>query len=121
LETGVEILPVFDDQGGHYLLLKVGWYHKKRIRATTVYVRLRNGKFWVEEDVTENGIATDLQKAGVPAEDIVLVSGFRKKLPSLLQLQQRVRDQFVRHRLAIIEPETAFRSAGTAWTYVGGP
>jgi hypothetical protein len=71
-ETGVEISPVFDDQGGHYLLLKVGWHHKKRVRATTVYVRLRNGKFWVEEDLTENGIATDLQKAGVPAEDIVL-------------------------------------------------
>ncbi len=38
----------------------------------TVYVRLLNGKFWIEEDWTENGIATDLVRAGVDKEDIVL-------------------------------------------------
>jgi hypothetical protein len=38
----------------------------------TVYVRLRDGKFWVEEDWTEEGIATALLTAGVPKEDIVL-------------------------------------------------
>jgi len=38
----------------------------------TVYVRIRNGKFWIEEDWTEDGIANDLVRAGVPKEDIVL-------------------------------------------------
>ena len=38
----------------------------------TVYVRIRDGKFWIEEDWTEDGIATDLVRAGVPKEDIVL-------------------------------------------------
>jgi hypothetical protein len=38
----------------------------------TIYVRIRNGKFWIEEDWTEDGIATDLVREGVPKEDIVL-------------------------------------------------
>ena len=29
-------------------------------------------KFWIEEDWTEDGIAADLVRAGVPKEDIVL-------------------------------------------------
>jgi hypothetical protein len=35
-------------------------------------VRLCHGKFWIEDDMTEEGIATDLLQAGVPKEDIVL-------------------------------------------------
>jgi hypothetical protein len=38
----------------------------------TVYVRIRDHKFWIEEDLTEDGIANDLVQAGVPPEDIVL-------------------------------------------------
>lgn len=43
-----------------------------RITGITVYVRIRDGKIWIEEDWTENGIATDIVRAGVPKEDIVL-------------------------------------------------
>ena len=42
------------------------------IRGITLYVRLCHGKFWIEDDMTEEGIATDLLQAGVPKEDIVL-------------------------------------------------
>lgn len=62
----------FDEERDHYMLLKTGWSPRGRIRTATVYVRLRNGKFWIEEDLTENGIATDLVAAGVPRQDIVL-------------------------------------------------
>ena len=63
---------VFDEERDQYLLLKVGWMGKRRIRGTTLYVRLYHGKFWIEDDMTEEGIATDLVQAGVPKEDIVL-------------------------------------------------
>ena len=52
--------------------MTVGWAEQRRIRGTTVYVRIRNDKFWIEEDWLENGITTDLLNAGVPKEDIVL-------------------------------------------------
>lgn len=69
---GVETVCVFDEERDHYLLLNLGWSQRRRVRGTTLYVRLHNGKFWIEEDWTEDGIATHLVKAGVPKEDIVL-------------------------------------------------
>jgi len=68
----VETEVVFDEQHDHYLLLNVGWSGRKRFRGTTVYLRLRNGKIWVEEDWLEEGIVKDLVAAGVPKSDIVL-------------------------------------------------
>ena len=35
-------------------------------------VQLHDGKIWIEKDTTEDGIATDLMREGVPREDIVL-------------------------------------------------
>lgn len=69
---GVETQCVFDEDHDQYLVLNVGWADRRRIRNTTLHVRLRNGKVWVEEDWTEEGIATALVRAGVPHEDIVL-------------------------------------------------
>lgn len=37
-----------------------------------VYLRIREGKIWVEEDWTKQGVVNDLLAAGVPHEDIVL-------------------------------------------------
>jgi len=69
---GVETLCIFDEERDHYLLVTVGWAQNHRVRNTTLYVRLRDGKFWIEEDWTEEGIAMDLLHAGVPKDDIVL-------------------------------------------------
>jgi hypothetical protein len=37
-----------------------------------IHLRLRGGKVWVEEDWTEQGVATDLLAAGMEREAIVL-------------------------------------------------
>ena len=44
----------------------------KRIDRTWVHVQLKDGKFWVNEDQTQNGIAVDLMNAGIPKDQIVL-------------------------------------------------
>lgn len=80
--SDVESVLVADEERDHYLWLKVGWSHGQRIKAITVYVRLRKGQFWVEEDWTEDGIATELMEAGVPAEDIVLAFHSPETRPS---------------------------------------
>lgn len=71
-ESGVDCECVFDDEHGHYLLVKTGWSGTRRIRATTLHLRLRNEKIWIEEDMTEEGVAAELMARGVPKEDIVL-------------------------------------------------
>jgi hypothetical protein len=63
---------VFDDEHGHYLLVKIGWIGSRRVRATTAHLRIRDGKIWIEEDMTEEGLASELMAQGVPKEDIVL-------------------------------------------------
>ncbi len=72
LRDGLETLPVCDDRRGQYLLLNVGWQLGQRVRGTTVHVRLKDGKFWVEDDMTDLAIADMLVEAGVPKKDIVL-------------------------------------------------
>ena len=71
-EKNVEIYCVFDEAHDHYMLVEYGWAGQKRVKRTWLYVRLKSGKFWIEEDRTEEGIATDLLRADVPNEDIVL-------------------------------------------------
>ncbi len=71
-DSAVESVCVFDEIHDHYLLILMGWEGSERVKSVMIHVRLHNGKFWIEEDWTEDGIATDLLRAGVSAEKIVL-------------------------------------------------
>lgn len=71
-ETGVDTDTISDDEHGEYLLMRIGWRGETRVRRSVFYLRLRNGKIWIEEDWTKEGIATELMSRGVPREDIVL-------------------------------------------------
>ena len=69
---GVEHFLIADEKNDHYVWFNLGWHERKRIKSITVYVRICNKKFWIEEDLTEEGIANVLVEEGVPKEDIVL-------------------------------------------------
>ena len=69
---GEEVDCVFDEQRDHYLLLKYGWPRGKPAHYTKLHARLHKGKIWIEADLTEEGLATELIEAGIPKEDIVL-------------------------------------------------
>ena len=68
----IETFLVVDEAKAHYIWMNLGWQNGERVTGMTVYVRIRNYKFWIEEDWTEEGIATALVREGVPKEDIVL-------------------------------------------------
>jgi XisI protein len=63
---------VFDETHDHYLWLTVDWQGNKRHKYTHVHIRIKNEKIYIEEDWTEEGIATELLREGVTKEDIVL-------------------------------------------------
>src|SRR5882672_3317636 len=71
-KTDVETEIIADDAHGQYLVMRVGWRGETRVRRPLFYLRLKDGKIWVEEDWTKEGIALELVQAGVPREDIVL-------------------------------------------------
>jgi hypothetical protein len=73
-KPNVETLLICDTDSDNYLLMLLGWTgDEDRVRRTILHVRIRDGKFWIEEDATEHGIATDLMRAKVSNLDVVLV------------------------------------------------
>ncbi|MFN8541142.1 MAG: XisI protein [Thermomicrobiales bacterium] len=68
----VETLLAFDEEHDQYLWLEVGWEDRHRVTRTIVHARIRDGVIWIEQDWTEDGIASDLWRAGVPHDAIVL-------------------------------------------------
>jgi hypothetical protein len=71
-QTDIETELTFDEERDHYMLLRIGWTPQGRLFVPTLYARLRNGKIWIENDWTEEGLATGLLENGVPPEDVVL-------------------------------------------------
>lgn len=63
---------VFDEIHDQYLLILMGWDRDERIKNTMIHVRLKDGKIWIEEDWTEEGIATELLQKGISKDAIVL-------------------------------------------------
>jgi hypothetical protein len=66
---------VFDTEDDHYLLLITGREGVKRVHGCLVHIDIIGEKIWVQRDGTEDGITTELLRAGVPKDRIVL--GFR--------------------------------------------
>jgi hypothetical protein len=63
---------IFDREQDHYVLMLVGWDGVRREHGCLIHVDLIDGKFWIQRDGTERGIAQDLLDAGVPKTRIVL-------------------------------------------------
>lgn len=68
----IDTVLALDEQRDQYFWLRVGWSQKNHITNMIVYVRIKDEKIYIEQDLTEEGIATELLREGVPPEDIVL-------------------------------------------------
>ena len=63
---------VFDEKNDRYLIMSVGWEGNiRRIHGCLAHLDIINGKVWIQRDGTEEGIAYDLEAAGIPKSDIV--------------------------------------------------
>ena len=68
----IEQAIIIDDKHGVYQIYEIGWDEHDRVKTPWVHVRLKAGKFWIEEDWTEESIVAQLLDAGIPHDDIVL-------------------------------------------------
>jgi hypothetical protein len=64
--------PVFDRQTDRYVLVTLGWDGRRRVHGCLVHIDIIDGKLWIQQDGTEDGVAGDLEQAGIPKEHIVL-------------------------------------------------
>ncbi len=68
----IEAELIFDTEHNHYQLVNVGWHEHRRIIGCFLHFDIKHGKIWIQHDGTEDHIADELVKLGVPKEDIVL-------------------------------------------------
>lgn len=68
----IERRTIFNRATDSYLLYVVGWDNTERVHGIISHVDIIDGKIWIQRDGTEDGLATDLELAGVPKSDIVL-------------------------------------------------
>ncbi len=63
---------VFDEKRNVYQLLRVGFDNRLRVYYIVFQMDIKNGKIWVQQDVTDVPIVQKLLDAGIPKSDIVL-------------------------------------------------
>ena len=68
----IDCYTVFDTQQDHYQVMNVGWDGHRRVYGCVLHLDIKNGKVWVEQNMTEMRVAQELVERGVKKEDIVL-------------------------------------------------
>lgn len=72
----IERRTMFDRKTDSYMLYIVGWANRRRYHGIVTHIDIIDGKVWIQRDGTEDGIAEELERAGIPKDKIVL--GFRE-------------------------------------------
>ncbi|MBE9209634.1 XisI protein [Nostoc sp. LEGE 06077] len=68
----VETQLIFDTERDHYQWMNVGWQQFDRIYRCVIHLDIKNGKIWLQQNLTDQNPAEELVKMGVPKDDIVL-------------------------------------------------
>jgi hypothetical protein len=71
-DVEMECQVIFDTEHDHYQVLDVGWEGLKRIYNCFIHLDIKDGKVWIQRNMTESDLAQELVEAGVAKEDIVL-------------------------------------------------
>lgn len=71
-DPDIECQLVFDTEHDRYLLLDLGWQGLHRVYACYIHLDIKDGKIWIQHNMTEADLARELVEKGVPASDIIL-------------------------------------------------
>lgn len=67
-----EVDTIFDPKQGHYLLLHMGWHHKRWVHHPVIHLAIRDQKILIFRNDTEHELGLVLIEKGVPKTDIVI-------------------------------------------------
>ena len=68
----IDCYTVFDPQQDHYMVMNVGWDGHRRVYGCVLHLDIKEGKIWIEQNMTEMRVAQELVEQGVPKDDIIL-------------------------------------------------
>lgn len=92
-QSSLETQAIFDEQRDHYQIVLFGWDNNKYVHYCLIHINLKSEKIWIQWNMTEQDIAEDLVKLGVPKQDIVI--GFHP--PELRKLTEYSMDSSDSH------------------------
>ncbi len=90
--AGVETRLLFDRERNQYALVTLGWEGVHHHYSVVAHLEIVNGKIRIQEDNTEEGIAADLEAAGVPKDRIVWAFAILRSgpLPSMRRRENKL-------------------------------
>jgi XisI protein len=68
----IECQLIFDSEHDRYQIMDVGWDGLKRVYYCFIHLDIKEGKVWIQRNMTEMDVAAVLVEMGVTKEDIVL-------------------------------------------------
>lgn len=66
--------------------MNVGWDGHRRVYGCVLHLDIKQGKIWIEQNMTEMRVAQELVERGVAKEDIVLYHFYMKLHRIILEL-----------------------------------
>lgn len=70
---GIDIQLVSDTRDKHFQIVESGWYEKRYIYNVLYHFQIKpDGKVWLLVNNTEEQVAEQLVKKGIPAADLVI-------------------------------------------------
>ncbi|MEM9887909.1 MAG: XisI protein [Bacteroidota bacterium] len=70
--TRKETMLIFDDERGHYQVTRIGWDGIHGIFMVIFHFDVKDGKIWVQRNISDYDIVGDIEEKGVPKSEIVL-------------------------------------------------
>jgi hypothetical protein len=71
-EGEIEVEVIFDAENDHYELIYNGWHGVHRVEGSVLHIDIRDDKIWIQHDGTEDGVAEEFVRLGIPRDRIVL-------------------------------------------------
>jgi hypothetical protein len=71
-DNEVEVQLILDTERDHYQWMNVGWQELNRIYRCVMHFDIKDGKIWLQQNLTDLNPAEELVEMGIPREDIVL-------------------------------------------------
>ncbi len=71
-DNQVEVQLILDTERDHYQWMNVGWQELNRIYRCVMHFDIKDGKIWLQQNLTDLNPAEELVEMGIPREDIVL-------------------------------------------------
>jgi len=68
----IDCYTVLDTKQDHYMVMNVGWDGHRRVYGCVLHLDIKEGKIWIEQNMTEMKVAQELVERGVPKDDIIL-------------------------------------------------